>query len=498
MLAEDELSLLIKSKYTVVFLETIDEDYALRQIKTIASNLRIIYHQWALTTGLQRGNHDSPYYQTQDPIKMLRMVQYLVSAQQGESDVFVLKDFHKHLENELTLRLFKDLVNLMKTTRNTLILVGVDYSLPKDIESNAAHIIGGYPGEQDVFKLITETARELEETRRPIRMSRMSLTLADMHRIIDALKGLSISQIRNIITQCIMTNGLLDINSLTLIEQHKKKVFDQAGLLEFILSESGENLANFDNLKRWLRERQLSFTGDNGSGLPPPKGVLLMGVQGCGKSLAIKIIGRELKIPLYRLDIGALYSKYIGETEQNLRKALEIAEKLAPLCLWIDEIEKAFAASGQDIDGGVSQRIMGTFLTWMQERKALCFLAATANDVHRLPPELLRKGRFDEIFFVDLPTHQTRESIFRIQLQKRNLDPDQFDCARLAGETQDFSGAEIEQLVISALYHASNDQQPIVTEHVLEQIHATRTLAQLKQEDILALREWARDRTISA
>jgi SpoVK/Ycf46/Vps4 family AAA+-type ATPase len=223
-----------------------------------------------------------------------------------------------------------------------------------------------------------------------------------------------------------------------------------------------------------------------------------MGVQGCGKSLAIKVIARELNLPLYRLDLTRLYSKYIGQTEENLRRALKIVEKLSPMCLWIDEIEKCFAASSGETDGGVSQRVLGTFLTWMQERKGGCFIAATANNIYMLPPEFLRKGRFDEIFFVDLPDVELRRNIFRIHLIKRALKPEVFDCGLLAEESADFNGAEIEQAVISALYRATGEKETITTGHIIEQLRSTKPLAVIKQEDVAMLRDWAKDRTVPA
>jgi SpoVK/Ycf46/Vps4 family AAA+-type ATPase len=286
------------------------------------------------------------------------------------------------------------------------------------------------------------------------------------------------------------------MQDLPKIENCKKKIFDREGILEFCLSESRDNIADFDNLKRWLAERKHAF--QTAVSLPPPKGVLMMGVQGCGKSLAIKVVARELNLPLYRLDLTKLYSKYIGETEQNLRKALKIVEKLSPMCLWIDEIEKCFAASDGEVDGGVSQRVLGTFLTWMQERQGGCFIAATANNIYMLPPEFLRKGRFDEIFFVDLPNFELRKDIFRIHLTKRGLKPEAFDCGLLAEESADFNGAEIEQVVISALYRARSEKEPISTDHILEQLRSTKPLAVVKREDVAMLRDWAKDRTISA
>ncbi len=493
MLANDELLLLIKSKYPVIFVESIDEEYVVNQLRQIASQLGLIFYEWSMTSGLQRGFSESPYYQTGEPEKMIKNVLSLVKSDRSEAGLFVLKDFDKHLESSVLLRLFKDLVNSIKNTKNTIILIGPQYQLPKDIEPDAGHIVGGYPDEREIASELKGVLNELVGAER----GKISLTIDEIQRIIKALKGLSVQQIRNVIHQCFADDRLIDIKDLNIIESYKKKLFDQEGLLEFCITEDKENIANFDNLKRWLSERKESFAEPTSS-LPPPRGVLLMGVQGCGKSLSIKAIAKELALPLYRLDIGRLYSQYIGQTEQNLRRALATVDKLSPLCLWIDEIEKGFAASAGESDGGVSQRVLGTFLTWMQERKSTCFLAATANDIYRLPPEFLRKGRFDEIFFVDLPDQEIRRSLFAIHLKKRGLNPESFDCNALAEKAADFSGAEIEQAVISALYRASSKKEPVSTCHILEQIGLTKPLALLKQEEISALRDWAKERTIPA
>ena len=493
MLANDELALLIKSKYPVVFVESIDEEYVVNQLRQIASQLGLIFYQWSVTTGLQRGFKEGPYYQTGDPEKMIRTVLSLIKSDRSESGLFALKDFDKHLENSILLRLFKDLVNLIKNTKNTIVIVSPEYKLPKDIEPEAAHIVGGYPDEKEIASVLKGTFNEFIKNEK----GRISLTVDEIQKIIKSLKGLSVQQIRNVINQCFIDDHLIDIKDLNTIESCKKKLFDQEGLLEFCITEDKENIANFDHLKRWLNERKESFLWETSS-LPPPRGVLLMGVQGCGKSLAVKAVAKELGLPLYRLDIGRLYSQYIGQTEQNLRKALATVDKLSPLCLWIDEIEKGFAASAGESDGGVSQRVLGTFLTWMQERKSKCFLAATANDIYRLPPEFLRKGRFDEIFFVDLPDQEIRTSLFVIHLGKRGLNPEKFDCKLLAEKAADFSGAEVEQAIISALYRASSKKEPVSTNHILEQIRLTKPLALLKQEEITFLRDWAKERTIPA
>ena len=493
MLANEELILLIKSRYPVIFVESIDEQYVVNQLREIAHQLGLAFYQWSVTGGLQKGSREGGFYQTGEPEKMVRTVLTLVKDR-VEPGLFVLKDFDKHLENVVILRLFKDLINLIKNTKNTVVLVAPEYKLPKDIEPDAGHIVGGYPDEREIASIVKETCNELARHDKRIKTS---LTAEEIQKAILSLKGLSVQQIRNILNQCLVDDGVLDVNDLKRIESYKRKLFDQEGLLEFCGTESKDNIANFDNLKRWLEERRNSFIQKTSS-IPVPKGVLLMGVQGCGKSLAVKAIAKELALPLYRLDVGRLYSQYIGQTEQNLRRALGIVDKLSPLCLWIDEIEKGFAASMGETDGGVSQRVLGTFLTWMQERQSSCFVAATANDVGRLPPEFLRKGRFDEVFFVDLPDAATRRSLFAIHLKKRNLDPHAFDCDVLSEKAVDFSGAEIEQTIISALYRASGRREPISTTHILEQIASTKPLAVMKSEEIEFLRDWARERTIPA
>ena len=494
----EELNLLIKSKYPLVCFETVDEIYTIRQLQAIAEQLGLNFYQWSLTDGLRRDDSDGSYYQTKEPVKMLRMVQYLLKPREDEElkpGLFVLKDFEKYLEDALVLRLFKDTINRIKGTRDTFVIVAAEYKLPKDIQSDSAHLIGGYPIEDEIKAVIKETAEELKRTNNKVALS---LSDEELNKITNALKGLSIQQIRNVINQCLLANNILDINDLSAIETYKKKAFDQEGLLEFCLTEDKNNIAGFDNLKRWLEERKDSFSPQKTTSLPVPKGLLLMGVQGCGKSLAIKVSARELNLPLYRLDLARLYSKYVGETEKNLRTALMIAEKLCPVCLWIDEIEKGFAASSGDTDGGVSQRILGTFLTWMQERKANCFIAATANDVYRLPPEFLRKGRFDEIFFVDLPDVESRERLLKIHIKKRGLKPEDFDLKKIVYVTVGFSGAEIEQAIIAALYMASTEKEVTSTKHIIEQIKSTKPLSVLKQEEISALRAWAKERTIPA
>ena len=276
----------------------------------------------------------------------------------------------------------------------------------------------------------------------------------------------------------------------------KYELISQEGVISFEYDTAHfADVAGLSNLKEWLSQRQKSFTGKQGS-LDKPKGIMLLGVQGCGKSLAAKAVAGAFGVPLLRLDFGALYNKFYGETEKNLQKSLETAEVMAPCVLWMDEIEKGIAHS--DTDDGLSQRILGSLLTWMAEHKANVFIVATSNDIKKLPPELVRKGRLDEIFFVDLPDGNTRRSLFEIHLRQRNLAPSGFDLTTLTTVSDGFSGAEIEQAIVSSLYAAHAQNASLDTQHLLEELERTRPLSIVMAEKIHYLRAWAKERTVPA
>ena len=487
---EAEITLLIKSKYPLILVDTIDEDYVLRQLSEITGDLGLDSYYWSLTKGLRVGHNENAFYQSSEPVKMLKTVNDLLDD--PKPALFVLSDFYKFLEDAAAARFFKDILGRINNTRTTIVIVGGEQKLPDDIEPMAAHITGGYPGEKEIVDEINSVVADFKHSASALVVD---LTPGDFRRIVKSLMGLSIQQVRNVVNRCILNDNQLDKADIAEIEKYKKELFDREGILEYFGAEQPSSMAGFDNLKKWVLDRKNSFFSTN-SQLPPPKGLLLLGVQGCGKSLAAKVIAGELGIPLYRLDLNRLYSKYIGETEENLRKALKTVERLAPVCLWVDEIEKIFAASSGEIDGGVSKRVLGTMLTWMQERKDRSFIAATSNDIDSLPPELLRKGRFDEIFFADLPDAAAREGIIRIHLKKRGLAPEEFDVAALAQSSDGFSGAELEQAVISALYSASGANEKISTRHVLEELRLTRPLSVIKADEINSLRDWAKERAI--
>ncbi len=494
---EEEISLLIKSRYPLVLVDTIDEDYVLDQLYRAAQALGFTFYSWSLTKGLRIGKNENSFYKTTDAVAMLRIVNDLVDgdvkdlASPAPSAIFAFTDFDRFLGDAAAARFFKDILNRIKGTPNTVVLLGAEGKLPPDIAPLSARISGGYPDEMQIMAEVNRAVAEFKMT-----AARLEVNMPPdaLRRVVKTLKGLSLQQVRNALNLCMLKDGRFDANDITEIEKFKKEAFDKDGILEYFGSENKGGISGFDNVKRWIADRKNSFFTDGP--LPPPKGLLLLGVQGCGKSLAAKVIAGELGIPLYRLDLNRLYSKYIGETEENLRKALATVERLAPVCLWIDEIEKIFASSSGDIDGGVSKRVLGTMLTWMQERKDRSFIAATSNDINGLPPELLRKGRFDEIFFSDLPDAPAREGIFRIHLEKRGLDPAGFDVPGLAAASAGFSGAEIEQAVISALYSASGANEKISSKHVMEQLKLTRPLSVIKAEAVDFLRNWAKERNI--
>jgi hypothetical protein len=486
---EEEISLLIKSRYPLVAVDTIDEDYVLDQLYDVAQAQGMTFYSWSLTKGLRIGKNENSFYKTNDAVAMLRIANDLVSD--PHSAVFAFSDFDRYLVEPKVARFFKDILSRIKGSPTTLVLLSSEAKLPADIAPLAARISGGYPDERQILDEVNRSVAQFKLTAVHLHVD---MPPEALKRVVKTLKGLSLQQVRNALSLCMIKDFRFEAADIKEIEKFKKAAFDQDGILEYFGSEAECGIAGFDNIKRWVADRRNSFFTDGP--LPPPKGLLLLGVQGCGKSLAAKVIAGELGIPLYRLDLTRLYSKYIGETEENLRKALATVERLAPVCLWIDEIEKIFASSSGDIDGGVSKRVLGTMLTWMQERKDRSFIAATSNDINNLPPELLRKGRFDEIFFADLPEEPARAEIIRIHLAKRDLDPAHFDVALLAKHCEGFSGAEIEQAVISALYSASGANETIATKHVLEQLKLTRPLSVIKAEAVDFIRNWAKERNI--
>lgn len=487
-----DLKTLVLSRHAAVALETDEEDRALALLDAVARDLRLDVFDWTVTRGLVRRGHEQPLYESTSPAAAL--------AGAAELDVealFIFRDLRRHLGEPQVSRALRDLLGVLERSHrtSTVILLGTSPELPGELEDRVVHVPLGLPSETEYRATLTAVADSMAAGGRVT----VTLTNDDCAALASALRGLTLNQARQALARVAIEDGRLSRDDLPRLVDLKARALQADGLLEYFPpADNAAALGGFDRLRAWLDRAKVGFSPEaRAMNLPAPKGVLLVGVQGCGKSLAAKAIARSWEMPLLKLDAGRLYDKYIGETERNLRKALGVAESLAPSVLWIDEIEKALATgSGDGSDGGLSQRMLGTLLTWMADRPAEVFLVATANDVFRLPPELLRKGRFDELFFVDLPTSDEREQILAIHLRMRRQDPAAFDMPVLVAATEGFSGAELEQVVVGALLGALHGGTPLDTAALAREAAGTVPLSRSRAEDVQRLRDLAAERFV--
>lgn len=483
-----DLKSLIVSFHSLIAIETVEEERVRALLGEIAGDLRLPYYEWSLNSGFSRV-HGAHIDQTEEPLAALKHI----AGIENTDAIYLLKDLSPHLSNANVSRSLRELTQKLMSTRSAIVLSGDPLDLPKDIDGIAVRFELEMP-DDDEMRSVVRSVLDSVGRRQQVRVE---LSRDDAQELVHALAGLTVNQARQVIAQAIVDDGSLTAADVQTIIKCKGEIIARGGLLEFYpVEENKFELAGFAHLKEWLESARVGFSPEaKAMNLRPPKGVLFVGVQGCGKSLAAKYVAREWRLPLLKLDAGRLYNKYVGETEKNLRRATALAEAMAPVVLWIDEIEKAFAqSSSADADGGVSQRLFGSFLTWLQEKKDEVFVAGAANDLMRLPPELLRKGRFDEIFFVDLPTKEERAQIFIVHLRLRKHDPAKFDLGALADASQGFSGAEIEQAVISSLYRSIQKKEPLSTAAVVESLQATVPLSVSRGEDIAQLRAMAQGR----
>jgi MoxR-like ATPase len=483
-----ELKVLIQSMHPVVLMQTIEEERVDDLLRAVAAELKLPLFIWTVTRGLQRVDGTGAIHGTADPKTLLRHLSTLTVR-----GIFHLKDLAAHLNDAATSRAFREAAQAFGRTRSTIILSGGDVTLPGDLSREAVPLRLQLPDREE----LKQAVHRVLHTLRGQHAFEIALGPEGLEQVLTALSGLTINQARQALSWAVLTDGKLSADDVPRLIRRKGEAIQDEGLLEFYPpDENAFELGGFDRLKEWLARAKMGFGAEaRALGLTPPRGVMIVGVQGCGKSLAAKVIARQWQQPLLKLDAARLYDKYIGESEKNLRKVFDIAEALAPAVLWIDEIEKGFA-SGGDADGGLSKRLLGSFLTWMQERRASVFVAATANDLSAVPPEMLRKGRFDEIFFVDLPDAAERAEIFRIHLRLRKQDPAAFDVEALAQAADGFSGAEIEQAVIAGLYKALHDKTPLTTALLVDELRQTSPLSVVRREDIARLRETARGRFV--
>lgn len=485
--AVHELKTLVLSFHSLLVVETVEEERVRSLLITVANDLRLPFYEWSVTEGLRR-LRGATMDLTRDAQMALKSVDTL-----DFDAVYQLKDLAPHLSNPNIARALRELAQKLTSTRSALVLTGNPVTLPPDLDALAVRFSLQLPDENELRAMIRETVDSIS-ARQPVRVE---LSRDDAQRIVHALSGLTLNQARQVIAQAIVNDNRLSAADLATIIRRKGELIEQGGILEFFPIDSNKfELGGFARLKAWLDSARVGFTSEaRALNLEAPRGILLVGVQGCGKSLAAKFVARQWDLPLLKLDAGRLYDKYIGETEKSFRKATTLAGSMAPVVLWIDEIEKVFAQGGSgESDGGLSQRLFGSFLTWLQEKDAEVFVVGAANDLMRVPPELLRKGRFDEIFFVDLPTPDERIGIFRIHLGLRKQDPHKFDLEKLAAATDGFSGAEIEQVVISALYRALQKKAPLTNEALIDSARNTIPLSVSRSEDIEQIRELARSR----
>jgi ATP-dependent 26S proteasome regulatory subunit len=412
---------------------------------------------------------------------------------------FILKDLHRHMDDPVVVRRLRDVGQKFAANRRTVIITAPEITVPPELAKLVEYFDLPLPDRERLHEIVHETFTRLSKTY----TLKLQLDAAGVDAMAANLRGLTEEEAERAISQALVTRYALCPETITDVLEAKKQLLRHSGMLEFI--EASENMAGvggLENLKHWLAQRRGAWEdAAREFGLEPPKGMIVLGVQGCGKSLCARAVAGEWKLPLVKFDTSAVYDKYIGETEKRIRKVFQVAEGLAPCVLWIDELEKVFAGSGPDsasADAGVSSRLLGSFLSWMQDRKAPVFVAATSNNVTVLPPELIRKGRFDELFFVDLPNQIERKQIFAIALAKRKRKPEGFDLEQASAAAKGYSGAEIDAAVQGALYAAYSEKKPLTTQSLTGALSQTVPLSTTRAEEIAALREWARTRAVPA
>ncbi len=484
-----DLELVLQSRIPIVILETREERRAMELLRSLmtASGQRLF--RWTVTEGLVSIVHGLALQaETVEPAAVLLQIK-----NDKKEGVYVLVDFHPWLDDPVHVRLLKDIAIQYEEYGKTVILLSHSHEIPPELSHYCARVGLSLPDRKKIASIVRETAAAWsgEHAGQRVRADKSTLD-----KLVANLSGLTVVEVRRLAKRVIYDDGAINSDDLPRLLKAKYELLNRDGVLQYEYdTEEFSQIGGFARMREWLAQRKNSFQDEN-TVLDRPKGILLLGVQGCGKSLAAKATAGDWGLPLLRLDVGAIFNKFHGETERNLRETLKAAEAMAPCVLWIDEIEKGFSISAND--NGTSKRVLASLLTWMAENKKSVFLVATANEIDALPPELIRKGRMDEIFFVDLPDLSTRRYIFEIHLRRREQDPIHFSLAELARKSEGFSGAEIEQVVVSALYSARAQNCSLSDELMTEEIALTRPLSVLMAERIKALRDWAQNRTVSA
>lgn len=490
-----DIEVLIRARYPIIYIVSWEEQRVMRWLGEVAKKRNKRLFEWSfssglLETGVQTSQQRLKASPTKDPVNALDEV-----VAQVEPAIYVFKDLHNFLHlrcqgNISPIRKLRETAMQIKDTYKTLILVSPVLEVPPDLEKEITVVDFPLPDVQDMDRLLSRIIDEVKG------QPSIKIDIPENSRepLLKAALGLTLGEAENVFAKTLVNDGRLTEQDITSVFAEKRQIVRKSGLLDYCdVDVDFEQIGGLETLKAWLRMRNMAFTDRAREyGLPSPKGVLLLGVQGCGKSLCAKAVSAVWKMPLLRFDVGRMFGSLVGSSEANMRRALHTAESIAPVVLWLDEIDKAMAgARGGGGDSGVTARVFGTFLTWLSEKTAPVFVVATANDISALPPELLRKGRFDEIFFVDLPTEKEREDIFGVRIATRRRDPAAFDLKILAALSNGFSGAEIEEAVVSGLYESFATGEEFSTEHVVQALRATVPLSKTMSGELEKLRAWA-------
>ncbi|PWU08437.1 MAG: ATPase [Verrucomicrobia bacterium] len=497
---QTELETLVRARYPILYVISSEELRTQDDVLELAKRRQKRLFEWSLGTGIvpagtsiqaQKARNAS----TKEPLAALDHV-----IEQVEPAIYIFKDLHPFLTkgNVAIIRKLKEIALHLKNSAKTIILISPVMEIPTELEKEITVLNFPLPSRDDLFELLETIIADIGQDKQ----DRVQLDDIGRERLIQAALGLTIGEAENVFARILIKQGTLSGDHVNEVFAEKQQIIRKNGLLEYCApTENFEHVGGLAVLKDWLNKRAMAFTTEaRAFGLPAPKGILMLGVQGCGKSLCAKAVSNQWQLPLLRFDMGRMFGSLVGSSEENVRRAISVAESIAPAILWVDEIDKAFSGSqGSGVaDGGTTARVFGTFLTWLSEKTAPVFVVATANDISQLPPELLRKGRLDEIFFVDLPSGEERLEVFRIHLGKRGRDAARFSLEALAEVSPDFSGAEIEEAINSALYDAFYARQELTTEHILTSLAQTVPLAKTMDQQISALRAWAEGRARNA
>ena len=482
-----EIEDLIRARYSLIWVTSPEETRVEESLKKLCVEREMRLEVWSITEGFKVLANGQGTRDVKDPMKAIDHVL------RGEGRaLYVLRDFHPFLKEPAVVRRLRDAATELRKTKKSLLVLSPVTKIPPELEKSVSAIVDwDLPNRQEIEQI----ARNLLRSAPPATQQLAESDATYIERVVEAALGLTAVEAENVFAKAMVRTHTFDLE--TILEE-KKQIIRKSGLLEYYEHrEEFGDVGGMDTLKDWLVKRRSAFSSRaRDFGLPLPKGILLIGVPGTGKSLTAKAVGALWQMPLLRLDVGKIFAGLVGSSEENIRTVIKTAEAVAPAILWIDELEKGFSGTGSSgqTDGGTTSRVFGSFITWLQEKTSPVFVIATANNVHQLPPELLRKGRFDEIFFCDLPDREDRRSILDIHIRKKRRDPSQFDLEKLVDITVDFSGAEIEQAVIASLYDAFDTGGDLNDELLIHTLKETVPLAITMREMIDSMREWARTR----